>query len=197
MLIKLTDFEMRLARHLGKARQTANQVVGSTDMQQGNQNSTDIHVQGVAAEIAFCKAMNLYPDFELGVWADADATLPCGATVDVKHTTRDNGRLLAIKSKENKPADLYVLVTGLPPALTIRGGMRAELLFQESNVRDLGHGPTFAVDQVDLWEIADLIWVFEYETWKPPTRDDARDSDRPGVHRGDKRIAFGLNRSPG
>ncbi len=194
MEVRLTDFEIKIARKLGASRDQQNIDQGVPDQKVGPQDGRHININGVGAELAFCKAFNVFPDLELGQWPDQDATLPCGATVDVKHTERENGQLLVRKNKAEKRCDFYVLVTGMMPAFRIRGGMRAEMLFQDERITDLGYGPTYAVPQSELWPVDDLVWVHEYENWKPPSRTETRGD--PGITAGDhgKRDSFGFTR---
>lgn len=195
MQIQLSKFEIRTAKALGKSRTLANQVMGVTEQKVGPQDGAEITIQGTGAEIAFCKAQNIYPDLQDEDWSDVDCVLPCGATVDIKHTERENGQLLVRPNKIAKQCDLYVLVIGSLPIYRIAGGIRAEVLFQETNIKNLGYGDTYAIDQESLWTIDNLVWVYEYEQFKIPSRGrgSVSDSDRPA--RSDQPNSFGFGRS--
>ncbi len=109
----------------------------------------------IGAELAFCKAFNLYPDFSRRFkWYDA--TLPDGRTVDVKHTDQDRGHLIAaLNSSKKRLVDLYVLMVGEFPTYEFRGVIPAEVFIRKENVKDLGHGPCYAVDQSRLSLVVD------------------------------------------
>jgi len=160
--VTLNKLELKLAKYIGSHRYHNARDKGIEDRKMGDQSCEETDVEGAAAEIVFCKAYNLYPDLQFEVLLPHDAILHCGATVDVKHTKYDSGRLLATTKKIEHPCDIYVLVTGLKPAYEIRGGMPRELLFRAENIGDLGHGPGYMVEQDILWTVDQMVWRFEY-----------------------------------
>lgn len=160
--ITLSDFEIKIAKRLGSMRHNNARTHGIVDAKVGDQSNEETDVESMAAEIAFCKIHNLYPDLQIAVIPDFDAVLPCGAKVDVKQTKYRNGRLLARLNKKEKPADIYVLMTGTIPTFTERGGLAAEMLFQDDMIIDLGHGPGFGATQDKLWTVDQLVWRFEH-----------------------------------
>ncbi len=162
-LITLNDTEIKLAKHIGKYRHDNARNKGITDAKMGPQSNEVTDVDSAGAEIAFCKAYNLYPDLQFEVIPEHDATLHCGATVDVKQTSYRTGRLLATMKKNAHRCDIYVLLIGELPEYEIVGGMPAELFFHDKFLTDLGHGKGYAVQQKDLWSIDALIWRCEYD----------------------------------
>ena len=114
----------------------------------------EIHAHGFGAELAFCRMFNKYPDLTCYARAGGcDLTLDDGTTVDVKHNPREDGDLLIAwwKKEEGRRCDIYVLMTGDFPTYTYRGWALASEVFEtEGRLVDLGHGPTFLLEQKDL-----------------------------------------------
>jgi hypothetical protein len=115
-------------------------------------------VIGFGAELAFCKMFNCYPDFDI---RPRQGTADCsrfGEAIDVKATTYARGRLLAVPRKEVLAADTYALMIvewayreDDPDAVfRFAGFARAAELLAPERLTDLGHGPTFALDQSHL-----------------------------------------------
>ena len=153
MLVTLTDTEQAIARFIAKKRHAADQAAGIVDRQMGDDDPEAINVIGAAGELAFCKASNLWPDLQVANGHGGKPAGDCtywGSTFDIKTTKRTKGRLLARPNKATKPADFYVLVVGDIPTLKIVGWISADDLFQDRNLTDLGHGPTYAVTQNSL-----------------------------------------------
>ena len=161
--IVLTDLETKIARHVGKHRYLNARSKNVTNAKIGDQSNQETDIEGVAGEIAFCKAMNLYPDLQTEEIPKHDAILVGGATVDVKQTKYDNGMLLVTTKKIDDPSDIYILMTGSMPEFTFRGGMPSDLVFQEKRIVDLGYGESYGVKQHDLWDIDELVWRWEYQ----------------------------------
>lgn len=151
----LNEAEQRLAKFLAKSRYMQNRKSNTKDGKVGPQDCETTDLEGIAAEIAFCKMTNVYPDLQLDERPDFDATLPCGTTVDVKTTRYRSGRLLAVPGKANKSDDLdaYSLIVGeFPGPYEFRGFMRSDDLLRQERLTNLGHGPTYAADQKELVE---------------------------------------------
>jgi hypothetical protein len=160
--VTLSDFEVRIARKLGSLRHQHARSAGIVDAKMGEQSNEETDVESMAAEIAFCKLFNLYPDLQIGVLPVFDAVLPCGATVDVKQTKYTSGKLLATLKKPTVPCDIYVLMTGTIPIFNYRGGYPQDLLFRDENIGDLGHGRGYIINQSKLWNVDGLVWRYEY-----------------------------------
>lgn len=161
MKVRLTNIEERLSVFMGESRFRAARKSGIANEKIGPQSNSATDIESMGAEIAFCKAYNLYPDLQLDERPIADATFPNGMTVDVKQTKLANGRLLVRPTKKEKRCDVYVLVTGVLPEYFIVGGYAHDMLFDDANIVDLGYGPTYGVTQDRLWNIDNLIWRFD------------------------------------
>lgn len=71
--------------------------------------------------------------------------------VDIKTTRYRTGRLLATRKKQTIPADWYALMW-LQDNQTVHflGAAAGKTLLDETNLRDLGRGVGYALDQKDL-----------------------------------------------
>ena len=145
----LNEAEQRLAQYLAKRRHDAARMDGIPDMKMGPQSAYDTDLEGIAAEIAFCKIMNVYPDTDIvvGTRPISDAYTTSMGSVDVKATKYKNGRLLATTKKQANHPDSYALMVGEFPRYKFVGWVPAEELLMKKNIRDLGHGEGYALDQ--------------------------------------------------
>jgi hypothetical protein len=145
----LNEAEQRLAQYLAKRRHDAARMDGIPDMKMGPQSAYDTDLEGIAAEIAFCKIMNVYPDTDIvvGTRPISDAYTTSMGSVDVKATKYKNGRLLATTKKYANHPDSYALMVGEFPRYKFVGWVPAEELLMKKNIRDLGHGEGYALDQ--------------------------------------------------
>lgn len=161
--ITLCETEVRISKHIARERNSIARKGGVTNAKLGTISDEQMDLEGAASEMAFCKLFNAFPDFSIYVRSskaggdqNGDCTLSNGYTVDVKTTTRENGRLLAPRWK--KPGvTLYALMVGTCPTYTFKGFARGTELLQESNLLDLGRGPGYALEQKSLKSLDDII----------------------------------------
>lgn len=148
--VELNECEQRMAKFLARSRYEAARKTGKPNNRIGPQSDHFTDLEGIAAEIAFCKLFNAYPDTQIGVLEDADAyTIQHGA-VDVKATKYQTGKLLAVKGKVHHPADSYALMIGEFPRYRFAGWAKASELLRDENITDLGRGKGYALEQGDL-----------------------------------------------
>ena len=149
-LIRLTDAELHICRMLGVMRRSEamHKVV---DQQVGKDDTWAIDIDGVVAEFCAAKQLNLCPDLTVSVRnGGADLITHKGQTVDVKSTRHKNGRLLATLKKAQDPCDVYVLVIVDDFGGDVVGWASKDMLFQDANKTDLGHGVGYALTQDQL-----------------------------------------------
>jgi hypothetical protein len=153
-LAYLTEPEQRLAKFLAQARYNNARSRGLKDQKIGPQSTAETDLEGIAAEIAFCKLFNVYPDLQLDERSPYDA-LVNGVRVDVKTTHYVTGKLLAAPWKKTKalPIDAFVLMVGkFPGPYEFKGFMQAKTLLDTSRIVDLGWGRGYAARQDELSE---------------------------------------------
>ena len=156
MIAALNKAEQKLAQYLANARYAAATKRNRQPGVVGPQSVQLSHLEGVAAEIAFCKLCNVYPDLDIdadAVLPDFDCTTPEHGRVDVKVTKYLDGNLIAYMGKVDHCADCYALMVGEFAVYECKGWATAAELFRTENVRDLGHGPVYALPQNRLRKI--------------------------------------------
>ena len=150
--ITLNDAEQRLAKYVAKHRYRNARSRNKVDAKIGPQSNWETDLEGIAGEIAFCKHMNVYPDLDtdLETLPDVDAWHVLLDRVDVKTTAYHTGRLLAVLSKKGHATDTYALMIGKFPTYRFVGFASASELFKDENIKDLGRGNGYAMDQDQL-----------------------------------------------
>ena len=157
--ITLTEEKQKLSRQVASKRYENNRRHGTQDRMMGK--NEDAELEGAAAEIAFCQLFGTEPDLTTYTRSadngteTTDTTLPCGLTVDVKTTKHRSGRLITPIHK-NITGDLFALMTGKFPNYIFKGFMSQEKLIDDSNIGNLGYGPTYMANQDELRDLKDI-----------------------------------------
>ena len=153
MRVDLTSAELHICRILGVMRRSI-AMVKVTDQQVGNNDTWAIDIDGVVGEYCVAKHLNVCPDLTVSARrGGSDLISVLGETIDVKTTRTKNGRLLATIKKAADPCDIYVLVIVDDAGGEIAGYATKEDLFQDKNIKDLGHGPGYVLDKNQLKEL--------------------------------------------
>ncbi len=121
----------------------------------------NINVNGFGAELAFCQLCGVsfdpsFVEYE-SHFNKVDATLMNGVTVDVKQTKYNSGRLLVSINKTKKYVDIYALIIGVFPNYRFMGWATYEEMIRKENIRDLGHGPGYVLDQNKLHTVLNIL----------------------------------------
>ena len=148
MNISLNETEQRLVHHIAKLRYEANRASQTSNAKIGSQSDAITDLEGFAAEVAWCKANNCYPDLSTDRGRPTfDAVMHDGTRVDIKATRHAQGKLLATRWKQAAGVDAYCLLVGKFPYYRQVGYMLAQELLQPANLVDLGYGLTYAAEQ--------------------------------------------------
>lgn len=117
--------------------------------QRGYMRRLHQEVIGRCGEVAFCQAMNIDCPTSVNTF---HAIPDVGVEVEIRATARDTGRLIV---RDNDPDDRwYILVTGKPPHLTIRGCIKGIDAKKDQWLRNPhGHRPAWFVPQKALLPI--------------------------------------------
>lgn len=153
MIIELTDIECRIAEMIACARYNENRNAGISNLVDGLKGSHDhllYEIIGVKSEMAFAKKYNVYPDLNTEIRSGGHDLLVMDKKVDIKSTVRPNGQLLVHKTKSKTDSDIFALAVVDGNVIDFKGWLQAEECFVEENVKDLGHGPTYAIPQDKL-----------------------------------------------
>lgn len=142
MKVTLTTPEQRICYYLAKGRYDANRNSGVVDALITSQISPfQADLDGLGAEMGFCKIFNLYPDFSLEPRKGGhDCVLHNGTRVDVKqnrHTV--DPYLIVKKTKTIEDADVYALMVGTFPSYRYAGFILAQDIIKEENLMDWGY----------------------------------------------------------
>lgn len=143
--------EAAIAQVLAVMRNTTARQNGVTDKQMGKQDPIEIDRDGILAEMAFGKAFNLYPD--LTVYprkGGADLIGRTGKKIDVKATRYKMGRLVIHIDKPVDEVDIYVLAIVSGDDVDLIGYIESSKAIRQENVRDLGHGDGYVIEQEQL-----------------------------------------------
>ena len=156
MFIELTEAEQIFARELAANRTASARAGGQVNMKGSGQSQEQVELEGVGAELAFCKLMNVYPDTGNGPRPE-DCHLPDGRRVDVKATQHENGHLLAVRWKKPGAVHVYVLMIGEFPRYRCVGFLPSDDLLREERLREMGGGLVYAASQDELQRIEQLL----------------------------------------
>jgi hypothetical protein len=149
VIVKLQPDEVLICEQLGRMRSIIARSSGVKDAKVGTQDGSEADVMGMKAEYAFAKHFNTFPDLGLTPRSgSADGKLK-GYAYDIKSTTYKSGRLLATK-KENPDVDMYVLCIVDNSEVDIKGYAMKKDLIQSSNLKNLGHGEGYCMNQNEL-----------------------------------------------
>lgn len=151
MEITLTDAEQLIVNYVAQCRLEANQQNGShrAPLASG-MIAFEVDQQGFGGEMAFCRAMNVFPDFTVTCRSAAkgqdngDCRVQ-GLRIDVK-TSKKVTSSLWVKEHKKGCADAYALVVGTFPTFTIIGLANHDMVFDDA----FKVGDSFVVDQMDL-----------------------------------------------
>jgi len=155
--ITLNEAEQKLATFLAKKRYQNARSKGVKDNKIGGQSVAHTDLEGMAAEIAACRLLNVYPDLQTENIPVHDLVTSQGFTVDVKATKYETGRLLAVKGKAENPSDFYMLMIGAFPTYRCAGFASSEKLLCEETLTDLGMGEGHALEQKELMSLECFI----------------------------------------
>lgn len=151
MIIKvnLTQAEIAVCKVLGNLRSIAARSASVKDVQMGSNNPMDIDEDGVIGEYAFCKYWNIFFDPSASPRSgSADCTLD-GHRFDIKATRYKTGRLMATL-KPNPDVDFYALAIIDGDDVIFPGFVSNAELRQDKNIKNLGHGDGYVMEQSEL-----------------------------------------------
>ena len=147
--VELSPDEITICQILGRMRSLIARGANVRDAKIGNQDGMDADVIGMMAEYAFAKQMNCFPDLGLSPRSGSADGLLKGKTYDIKSTQYKTGKLLATK-KVNDDVDFYVLAVVNENSVDIIGWAWKYELINKKNLKDLGHGEGYCLEQSKL-----------------------------------------------
>lgn len=148
-VIQITDSEILMLNVLGGMRSLVARCAGVTDAKMGSQDGLNADVDGLMAEYAFCKWKNVFPDLAPSPRSGSADCVYKGLRIDIKSTRYLSGKLLATL-KDNPDVDIYVLAIVKDREIDFVGWASKEELCREENIKDLGHGRGYCLEQEKL-----------------------------------------------
>jgi len=151
VIIKLNESEIHFLRILASTRSFFSRKNNVVDQKFASDKSGfEIDFDGCLSEYAFCKWHNIH--FSLSFRDDTAGQPDCvfkHLTIDIKSTRLPNGRMIV--KLNSQPMDMYVLAI-VEDDYTIRfaGFSRSEDIKKDENVRNLGTGDSYVLDQHQL-----------------------------------------------
>ena len=155
--VTLTEAEIVICRMLGGMRSLVARSNRVADRKMADLQGIDIDQDGMMAEYAFCKKMNLFCDIVPAPRSGSADALFMGKRIDVKSTRHYDGRLLATL-KENDDVDIYVLAIILGDTIKFPGYATKADLVNEATKTDLGYGTGYALTQQQLRHWKQEYW---------------------------------------
>lgn len=151
MKVTLDTGEMATAQYHATLRRAINQASKVTDQRRDSASQAImLDIVGMVAEIAWHRVMGTFPDLSVSPRAGSADAMYQGRTIDIKATTRRDGRLLATTNKGAGAADFYVLAIVDEANVDFVGYAASADLLSKDTIVDLGHGPTHALPQSRL-----------------------------------------------
>ena len=154
--VELTKAEQELAEWIATRRVQYNNGQGCSQsvINDDHTDNWTNHRNAYGAELAISRLFNLRPDFETTDRQRHDLKGNHNATLDVKWTDREYGRLL-VKDKpaiHTDPADFYLLTVGVWPFYEYRGYMEGKEILQPHRYQPAGIMPAacYAARQNEL-----------------------------------------------
>ena len=148
MIVNMTPSESAIAHMLAVMRNTTARQNGVADKQMGKQDPIEIDRDGIIAEMAFGKAFNLYPDLSIYPRkGGADLIGRNKKKIDVKATRYKTGKLVIHIDKPVDEVDVYALAIVDGDDVDLIGYIESEKAIKQENIRDLGHGEGYVIDQ--------------------------------------------------
>ena len=148
--INLTDDEVMMCQHVGHLRSVLSRGNKVKDMKKTDMAGLDIDAQGVTAEYAVAKHLNVFFDLGLSPRTGSADGVMNGYSYDVKSTHHALGKLLATL-KDNPDVDMYIMCI-TPDRWTVKmvGWCWKKELINKKNIKDLGYGKGYALEQSQL-----------------------------------------------
>jgi len=149
MIVQLREDELSVCQILGRMRSLIARSSNVKDVKVGKQNGMEADVMGMIAEYAFAKQFNTFPDLGLTPRSGSYDGIYGEYRYDIKATSYKSGRLLSTL-KINPDVDIYILgIVDFDSVNFVGYALKSELI-KEENIKDLGSGKGYSLDQSQL-----------------------------------------------
>jgi hypothetical protein len=151
----LNPIEQKLVKHMAEQRQFMNRKQGAVNKKKNtSMTPMQTEIEGIAAEFAYCRILNLYPDIQVDTRRLEDATLPDGRIVDVK-TTRPHAKYkprLMVEASKKKGVNIYALMVGRFPEYRYAGYAEAVMIRSRPIVEVIPGFFAHVMEEHELWK---------------------------------------------
>ena len=154
-VVSLDETEQEVVMSIAQKRYDSSIKNNLKDTRPGICDPFIADLEGFAAEFAFCKMANCFPDFVIGVHVaknDKGDCKYCGYSIDVKTTKNPNNGLIVKPWKKDK-VDAFALFTGTFPNYTFRGFYPSAAVFLPENLKEVFDQNNYVVPQSKLMEL--------------------------------------------
>lgn len=145
----LNEIELATCRLFGNLRSMTSRSHNVNDVQMGKNDPLLIDEIGIIGEYAFCKYWNIFFDVSMNPRSGGRDCLLNNKRFDIKSTTYKNGKLIRTL-KENEDVDYYALAIVDKNIVIFPGYASKNQLCQSKNVKDLGYGNSYVMEQSEL-----------------------------------------------
>lgn len=145
----LTEDEVRLAQFVGQERHNRARARGVYDQRRSGRDPLEIDVDGIGAELAFCRLCNVYPDLAFTLKAGGADCRIGDLGVDVKSTRKGDPSLFVKTSQIQRAIDWYALMLVDWPRFLFVGAVRSRDV-RETPPVDWGQGPFHVVPSANM-----------------------------------------------
>jgi hypothetical protein len=167
----LNPIEQKLVKHMAEQRQFMNRIQGAVNKKKNtSMTPMQTEIEGIAAEFAYCRILNLYPDIQVDTRRLEDATLPDGRLVDVK-TTRPHKTFtprLMVEASKKKGVDIYALMVGKFPEYRYAGYADANVVREKPVIEVIPGFFAHVLEEYDLWKtVYNISYHQKRAIWRP------------------------------
>lgn len=134
----LVQDEYRVCKVIGKQRHIENKRAGTINKKVLADYTNDLalfEANTLAAEMLVAKDLNVYPDFSFHPRKGGADLQSAGYKIDVKWSIREVYNLCTSVLKDDKSADIYILVLGEYPHMVIAGWCWSSEFINPVNLR--------------------------------------------------------------
>ncbi|CAB4165164.1 hypothetical protein UFOVP822_20 [uncultured Caudovirales phage] len=110
-------------------------------------DQTTADVIGYAAEYAWAKQNNIFPDLTFTSRKNGYDNITAGKRIDIKASTNFKARLLSSLDQKNPDVDIMILAIVQMPTVHFVGWCTINELRRPEHLLDLGYGPVYALEQ--------------------------------------------------
>lgn len=135
MMVELKPSEYAMAVQLAANREFVNKDFGVSDKQMGQDDGFKISVDGIVAEFAVCKFLNVWTDLSFDPRGGGHDLIRKGEKVDVKSTKFGRTTVFLPQRKKYNDIDRYVWCYVNFRTVEILGSFKPEEIFIDANLK--------------------------------------------------------------